>query len=90
MDKELGNEPKSPDGLALAASLLAALGTTEQEITDTWVAASNPPTQLLGRAAYENPWLLVEVDRRFHGETSGLPATAPDAPTSANARKPPP
>jgi len=54
MDKELGNEPKSPDGLALAASLLAALGTTEQEITDTWVAASNPPTQLLGRAAYDS------------------------------------
>jgi tRNA-dihydrouridine synthase A len=31
---------------------------------------------MLGRAAYENPWLLVEVDRRFHGETSGLPGGA--------------
>lgn len=33
---------------------LDTLGTTEQEMTGTWVKAANPPTQLLGRAAYES------------------------------------
>ncbi len=34
------------------ATTLAALGTTEQEITGTWATTPHPPTQLLGRIAY--------------------------------------
>ena len=33
---------------------LAALGTTAQEMTGTWVAATDPPTQLLGQLAYDS------------------------------------
>ena len=33
---------------------LAALGTTAQEITGTWAATPHPPTQLLGRLAYDS------------------------------------
>ncbi len=33
---------------------LSALGTNEQEMTGAWVATKNPPTQLLGRLAYES------------------------------------
>ena len=33
---------------------LAALGTTAQEMTGSWVAAPHPPTQLLGQLAYDS------------------------------------
>ena len=33
---------------------LAALGTTAQEMTGTWVATPHPPTQLVGRLAYDS------------------------------------
>ena len=33
---------------------LAALGTTAQEMTGTWAATPQPPTQLLGRLAYDS------------------------------------
>jgi RES domain-containing protein len=36
------------------AATLAALGTTAQEMTGTWVKAKHPPTQLLGSLAYES------------------------------------
>ena len=36
------------------AATLAALGTTEQEVTGTWVLAAYPPTQLLARLAYDS------------------------------------
>jgi RES domain-containing protein len=35
-------------------AILAALGTTEQEMTGTWVTAANPPTQVLAQAAYDS------------------------------------
>ena len=35
------------------AKTLAALGTTELEITGNWVMSRNPPTQALGQAAYD-------------------------------------
>ncbi len=37
-----------------APSTLAALATSEQEMTGTWVKAHNPPTQLLAQAAYDS------------------------------------
>ena len=36
------------------ATTLAALGTTEQEMTGTWASNPHPPTQLLGRVAYDS------------------------------------
>ena len=36
------------------ATTLAALGTTEQEITGTWATTPHPPTQVLGRLAYDS------------------------------------
>jgi hypothetical protein len=36
------------------AANVAALSTTEQEMTGTWVKAAGPPTQMLGRAAYDS------------------------------------
>ncbi|MGO8765804.1 MAG: RES family NAD+ phosphorylase [Limisphaerales bacterium] len=36
------------------AATLAALGTTAQEMTGTWAAITHPPTQLLGRLAYDS------------------------------------
>ncbi len=36
------------------AATLTALGTTAQEMTGTWVSTSRPPTQLLGRMAYDS------------------------------------
>ena len=36
------------------AATLAALGTTAQEMTGTWVTTPHPPTQLLGRMAYDS------------------------------------
>ena len=33
---------------------LTALGTTAQEMTDTWAAKPHPPTQLLGQLAYDS------------------------------------
>ena len=36
------------------AATLAALGTTAQEMTGTWVATTHPPTQLLGGLAYDS------------------------------------
>jgi len=36
------------------AGTLAALGTTEQEMTGTWVKAAHPPTQVLAQAAYDS------------------------------------
>jgi RES domain-containing protein len=36
-----------------APSILNALGTTEQEMTGTWVRRANPPTQKLALAAYK-------------------------------------
>ena len=36
------------------AATLATLSTTEQEMTGTWVAATNPPTQVLARAAFDS------------------------------------
>jgi hypothetical protein len=36
------------------ASTLTALGTTAQEMTGTWAAAAQPPTQLLGGLAYDS------------------------------------
>ena len=36
------------------ATTLAALGTTAQEMTGTWAATPHPPTQLLGRRAYDS------------------------------------
>ena len=36
------------------AATLAALGTTEQEMTGTWVMAANPTTQVLAQAAYDS------------------------------------
>jgi RES domain-containing protein len=35
-------------------AILAALGTTEQEMTGTWVKSSRPPTQWLGQLAYDS------------------------------------
>jgi RES domain-containing protein len=32
---------------------LTSLGTNAQEVTGTWVMSANPPTQLLGQAAYD-------------------------------------
>jgi hypothetical protein len=32
----------------------AALGTTARDMTGTWVAAPDPPTQLLGQLAYDS------------------------------------
>ncbi len=37
-----------------AASALAVLGTSEQEMTGTWVKARNPPTQMLAQAVYDS------------------------------------
>ena len=37
-----------------AAATLAALGTTEQEMTGPWVKSSRPPTQWLGQFAYDS------------------------------------
>lgn len=36
------------------AATLNALGTTPQEMTGTWVVTPHPPTQLLGRMAYDS------------------------------------
>jgi len=36
------------------AATLAALSTSEQEMTGTWVKAAAPPTQMLGQAAYDS------------------------------------
>jgi RES domain-containing protein len=36
------------------AAILAALGTTEQEMTGTWAKLSRPPTQWLGQLAYDS------------------------------------
>jgi RES domain-containing protein len=36
------------------AATLAALRTTEQEITGAWATTPHPPTQLLGRLAYDS------------------------------------
>lgn len=36
------------------ASILKALGTTEQEMTGSWARGANPPTQELARAAYDS------------------------------------
>jgi RES domain-containing protein len=36
------------------AATLTALGTTAQEMTGTWVPTPHPPTQLLGRMAYDS------------------------------------
>lgn len=36
------------------AATLAALGTTEQEMTCAWVTTPHPPTQSLGRVAYDS------------------------------------
>jgi hypothetical protein len=36
------------------AATLAALDTTEQEMTGTWVKSSRPPTQWLGQLAYDS------------------------------------
>jgi RES domain-containing protein len=36
------------------AAILAALGTTEQEMTGAWVKSSRPPTQWLGQLAYDS------------------------------------
>ncbi|MDB6136057.1 MAG: hypothetical protein JWM59_4300 [Verrucomicrobiales bacterium] len=36
------------------ASILKALGTTEQEMTGAWARATYPPTQELARAAYDS------------------------------------
>jgi len=36
------------------ATTLAALGTTEQEMTGTWATIKHPPTQLLARLAYDS------------------------------------
>jgi RES domain-containing protein len=33
---------------------LLALGTTEQEVTGTWVTGSEPPTQILGQVAFDD------------------------------------
>ena len=35
-------------------AILAALGTTGQEMTGTWVKSSRPPTQWLGQLAYDS------------------------------------
>jgi RES domain-containing protein len=35
-------------------AILSALGTTEQEMTGTWVEAANPPTQVLAQAAFDS------------------------------------
>lgn len=35
------------------AAILAALGTTAQEMTGTWATTPHPPTQLLGQLAYD-------------------------------------
>jgi RES domain-containing protein len=36
------------------ATTLAALGTTGQEMTGAWATTTHPPTQLLGRLAYDS------------------------------------
>ena len=36
------------------AATLTALGTTAQEMTGTWAATPHPPTQLLGRLAFDS------------------------------------
>ena len=36
------------------SATLTALGTTAQEMTGTWVTTPHPPTQLLGRMAYDS------------------------------------
>lgn len=36
------------------ATTLAALGTTDQEMTGTWAATPHPPTQLVGQLAYDS------------------------------------
>jgi RES domain-containing protein len=36
------------------ATTLAALGTTGQEMTGAWATTTHPPTQLLGRIAYDS------------------------------------
>jgi RES domain-containing protein len=35
------------------AATLAVLGTTAQEVTGTWAATAHPPTQMLGRLAFD-------------------------------------
>ena len=43
-----------PQPLRGGAAILAALGTTEQEMTGPWVKSPRPPTQWLGQFAYDS------------------------------------
>lgn len=53
------------------AATLAALGTTEQEMTGAWVKAANPPTQVLAQAAYDSG-RIAGIKYRSAKHTGGL------------------
>jgi hypothetical protein len=53
------------------AATQAALGTTDQEMTGSWVSTTHPPTQLLARLAYDSG-RIVGIKYRSAKRPGGL------------------